>query len=115
MTTPIINFGEYTVCFDAEEEDISAKKHFIEECGWTAQEFKKIRNYKFFSAKVSIFKDGEDLASDYLGCCSYRTVGEFFKEYRGDYFADMVANCVEQIGDVALSADFGKWLLTVRK
>lgn len=115
MTTPIINFGEYTVCFEAEEEEMTAREHFIGECGWTEAEFAAIEHFPFFSARVSIFKDGEDLASDYLGCCSYRTVEEFFKDYRGAYFADMVANCVEQIGDVALSAVVEKWLLTVRK
>lgn len=115
MNAPVLNFGDFTVCFSAEEEEMSAEDHFINECGWTEKQFCKIEDFPFFCAKVSIWKDGEELASDYLGCCSYKTEKEFYTRYRSDYFADMVSACVGQIDNPALSAAYAPWADLMRK
>jgi hypothetical protein len=115
MTTPILNFGDYTVCFEAQEEDTSARHHFIKECGWTDSQFRAIKDYPFFCAAVTIYKDGEELAADYLGACSYKTEEEFYTRYRSDYFADMVARCVEEINSPELTALHAPWAETMRK
>jgi hypothetical protein len=115
MANPIFNLACFTVCFEAEEEEISARQHFIKECGWTESQFRAIKNYPFFCAKVSIWHDGKELASDYLGCCSYKTESEFYTRYRSDYFADMVSNCVDQISNPELSAAYAPWADTMRK
>lgn len=116
MNKPILNFGEFTICFEAqEEEEISARRHFVGECGWTTEQFETIEDFPFFCAKVSIWKDGEEKASDYLGCCSYKSEAEFYKKYVGFYFADMVKRCAEDVGDSTLSQAVDEWLFTVCK
>lgn len=115
MTTPVRNFGAYTVTFDAEPEEISMRQHFIEECGWTPAQYKKIASCSWFCAKVGIWKDGEELATYYLGCCSYKTEKEFYTKYEGDYFADMVYSCAAEIKDPELLAAVSTWCDTLRE
>lgn len=114
MSIPVITFGDYVFCFDAEPEDESSEHHFIEFCGWTPQQFARIRNYPFFCAKVSCWKDGEELSTDYLGACCYKTESAFYKTYRGDYFADMVRTCADETGDTELIAQVDAWHAKLR-
>lgn len=110
MTTPVKIFGKYVVCIETpDEEDVSARKHFISEWGWSAREFAKIKNFPWFRVEVSIWKDGEELAIEHLGCCSYKTREEFHTVYAGDYFADMVHECANTIKDPALMASVDAW------
>jgi hypothetical protein len=115
MTTPIFNLGQFTVCFDAEPEYISARHHFIKECGWTESQFRSIKDYPFFCARVSIWLDGVELASDYLGACSYKTEAEFYTRYRSDYFADMVSQCVSEANNPELTEAHKPWAELMRK
>ena len=102
MMIPVKTFGDYTFCFEAEEETISMRSHFVDECGWTPEQFKRIRNYKWFSARVSLWKDGIELGAEYLGGCCYRTESAFYKKYETDYFADMVRTLAEETKDPEL-------------
>lgn len=115
MSIPVISFADYTVMFDALEEDRTMRYHFINECGWTEKQFRKIQDCAWFCAKVSIWRDGEELASDYLGACSYKTEREFFTRHIGDYFADMVSTCADEIKNEGLSAMVALWQVKVRK
>ena len=112
---PVLNLGPYTVCFEAEAEDISIRRHFIKECGWTEAQFRPIKDYPFFSAKVSIWLDGEEIATDYLGACCYKTEEEFYKRYASDYFADMVRACVDEAKDPALTEAAAPWIEKMRE
>lgn len=87
---PLFEREGFIICFEAEPENLSARYHFIKECGWTDAEYRKIKNFDWFCAKVSAWKDGEELGTDYLGACSYKTTKEFYTKYKNDYFADMV-------------------------
>lgn len=107
---PIINFGEYTVCADTfNEDDMSMRKYFIKECGWSEHEYRKIQNFEWFRVAVSLWKDGKELQIEYLGACCYKTRAEFWTEYRADYFADMVNDCAASTKDANLIAQVGKW------
>lgn len=114
MSVPVINFGEYTFCFDAEPELESSENYFIKSCGWTRQQFNRIRNYPFFCAKVSCWKDGEELSAEYLGACCYKTESAFYKTYMSDYFADMVWTCAGETGDAELIAQVDTWRAKLR-
>jgi len=48
--------------------------------------------YLWFVAKVSAWKEGIELGTDYLGGCCYDSVEDFIKP--GDYFDDMVNNAI---------------------
>lgn len=114
MPTPVKTFGEYVFCFDAEAEALSARTHFIHECGWSESEYRKIANCAWFCARVSVWKDGEELASSYLGACSYKTERQFYTTYQGDYFADMVIECAEETEDPDLITQVKAWHACLR-
>lgn len=114
MSTPVKTFGDYFVTFEAMPEEIGAWTHFIKECDWTESQFREIKDLPFFCAKVCIFKDGDEMATEYLGCCSYHTEREFYTTYAGDYFSDMVHTCAESIGDAALTTMVDTWRDSLR-
>lgn len=109
MSIPVISFADYFVMFEALDEEISMREYFIKNCEWSESKFRKIKDCAWFCAKVSIWRDGAELACDYLGTCCYLTESEFFNKYRGDYFADMVKNCADEIKDAGLSAMVNLW------
>lgn len=94
MTRYIKTVDGFGILFESEPECISPRQHFIKECGWTESQYQKIKNYEWFSARVSAWKNGEELASTYLGACCYKTVEEFYTTYHDDYFADMVREVI---------------------
>ena len=112
--TPVKTFGDYAVCFEAKDEHTSARHHFINECGWSPEEFKSIRSYAWFCARVSLWKDGKELGAEYLGCCSYRTESAFYKRYAGDYFADMVRILADRTEDAELIGRVDAWHQSLR-
>lgn len=109
MTTPVKVFGDYVVCFEAEPEEIGMRHHFIKECGWTDAQYRRIKNSAWFSAKVAVWRNGKELATEYLGCCCYTTEEEFWTTYEGDYFADMVHSCALEIKDPVLTFSVNSW------
>lgn len=97
MTTPLFERDGFIICFEAEPEtNIDKRKHYIKECGWTEAQYRKIKNYAWFSAKVSAWKDGEELGTAYLGGCCYKTEEEFYTVYKDEYFAQMVTEAIEE-------------------
>ena len=112
---PVKVFGDYVVCFEAEPEDIGMRHHFIKECGWTPGQYRKIENFAWFSAKVSLWRHGKELAAEYLGCCCYKTEDEFWTVYEGDYFADMVRTVARETKDLALLAMVEPWHAAFRE
>lgn len=96
MTIYLKTVDGFGILFDAEDEHQSMRHHFIKECGWTESQYRKIKDCAWFSAKVSAWKNGEELASTYLGACCYETVEEFYTEYHDDYFAQMMQDVVAE-------------------
>lgn len=111
---PVKVFGDYVVCFEAEEEYTGMRHRFIGECKWSASEFRKIKDFAWFSAKVSVWKAGVELAAEYLGACCYETEDEFWTKFEGDYFCDMVHTCAQEIKDPQLLAQVDAWRLAFR-
>ena len=90
MTRYIETVDGFGILFDAEPEYMSMRQHLIKECGWTESQYREIKEFAWFSARVSAWKNGEELASTHLGACCYESVEEFYTKYHDDYFADMV-------------------------
>lgn len=113
---PIKTFGAYVVCIATpDEEDVTARHHFIKECGWTSAQFAKIARFPWFRVEVSLWKDGEEIHTEHLGCCSYKTREEFYTIYQSDYFADMVLECATESKDDALIATVKAWRADFRE
>ena len=87
---PLFERAGFIICFEAKPEDISMRDHFIRYCGWSEKEYRRIRDFAWFCAKVSAWKDGKELGTAYLGGCCYKTVKEFYTKYKDAYFEDMV-------------------------
>lgn len=89
---PLFERDGFIITFEAKEEDVSARKHFLKQCGWTEAQYSRIRKFEWFTAVVSAWKGGKMLAQETLSCCSYRTAEEFYTKYagKGDYFPQMV-------------------------
>jgi hypothetical protein len=115
MTTPVKTFGDYVACFDSIPEDESMRRHFIKTCGWTEAQFRKIANYAWFSAEISIWKDGVQLTEEYLGACCYKKSSDFYTEFAGDYWSDKVHTCAKTIGDPQLLAMVDAWRNELRE
>lgn len=94
---PLFEQDGFIICFASQPEDaIAMRHHFIQECGWTARQYRALRGFAWFSARVSAWRNGVEIAATNLGCCCYRTVEEFYIRYRDDYFADMVREVVDE-------------------
>ena len=96
MTIYLKTIDGFGILFDAEEEDGSMRHHFIKECGWTESEYRKIEDVAWFIAKVTAWKDGIELAAEYLGGCCYEAVEDFYTKHKDDYLADMIKGVVAQ-------------------
>lgn len=69
-------FEGFKIILSFEDEHLNAKDHFINECGWTDEEYNSIKNCYWFCAKISAFKGSIECGSAYLGCCCYKTLKE---------------------------------------
>jgi len=51
-----------------------------------------------FVAKVTVYWNGQEVGSDYLGNCIYESAEDFRDHFggRGSYFSDMVRNAVRE-------------------
>jgi len=92
---PLFTQDGLIICFEALPEEVDARDHFIQEWGWTEEQFTSIEYLPFFCAMVSAWKDGIEQAVAYLGCCCYEKVSDFYTKYKDDYFKDMVNEVIE--------------------
>lgn len=97
---PVAIVGEYVVTFESVSAYMDERNHFTG-CGWTKRQVNDHmrRNYAWFDATVQLYKGGQLLAENFLGGCSYKSPDEFWSVYRNDYFADMVRECLSQVGE----------------
>ena len=87
----------YIVCFESLPEDMDFDSYWMEECGYTEAEVNAIRDCAWFVAKVSLWREGVEVACDYLGACCYKMEADFYTVYRDDYFMDMVNTCFQEV------------------
>lgn len=96
MTPVLVIPGiDYVVCFNPGEEFVGMRKHFMEECGWTEEQFEGIEDFAWFNAEVSLWQGGAEIDCQHLGCCCYGKPSEFYTRFAADYFSDMVRELVE--------------------
>ncbi len=61
---------KYYLCFEVEIMD--SKHHFMSECGWSKHEYKDIRNFYWFSARIEARKGAIVCGESYLGANCYK-------------------------------------------
>lgn len=94
---PVQVIGELVVCFESLPADCDMENHFINDCKWSEEEFSEISEFAWFTAKVSVWKDGQELACEYLGACCYENEEDFYTKFKDDYYSDMVKTCLDEI------------------
>src|SRR5688500_7160137 len=82
--------------FEREEEEISPEDGLYtdEQANYVREQYNNGNEYAWFSAKVTVKYKGFE-ATDYLGCCSYKSEKDF-KQNSG-YYKDMVMTCISEI------------------
>lgn len=92
---PLFEKDGFIICFDTLPEDISMHDHFVKDCGWTEEEFRKIRNYQWFIVEISAWQDSHQLGKSYLGGCCYKSIDDCIKEEISGYLPQMVEEAIE--------------------
>lgn len=79
-----------------EEEDHSAKYHFINECEWSKDDYKSIKNFYWFCAKVTAFKGKIECGTDYLGACCHKSKKDIIETNLGGYLPQMIDAAIDE-------------------
>lgn len=66
----------FTVVLSFSEEIECPKRHFIDCCGWTEDDYRSIRDFYWFNAEIQAFKGRTLCATSYLGANAYRNKKE---------------------------------------
>lgn len=72
--------SEFSYMLSFEEEYLNSREHFIEDCGWTLEEYKNVIGQYWFVAKVTAFKGSIECGSAYLGGCCYKNLKEIMQD-----------------------------------
>ena len=94
----VASYEGFDIYFEAGKECVPMRKHFVEECGWSKEEYASLiaSKPKWFSAHVFAMKCGIELGADSLGCCCYNSYEDFYTTYFGCYFKDMMKRAVDE-------------------
>ena len=77
-------FEGFEVELSFEEEDESPRKHFIDFCGWTKEEYSKISNCYWFCVKITAYKGTIECGTVYLGGNCYANLKEVLGDYKNN-------------------------------
>ena len=80
-------------------EDVDMKHHFMNECGMSRHHFNKIRDFVWFTTKVTAWKDGIALGDNYLGCCCHESYEEAVQTEIGGYLPQMIDEAIQEARD----------------
>lgn len=94
----VVSYEGFDIYFETEEEFESIREHFIDECGWSKEQYASLLSSKpkWFCAHVVAKKAGIELGEAYLGGCCYNSHKEFYTTYFDDYFKDMMKDAVNE-------------------
>ena len=81
--------GDLVIVFTPETEYKDMESHFRNECGWTARQYQDIEDCAWFCAKVAVYHGDKELATEYIGCCCYERIEDFYTKYKDEYYAQM--------------------------
>lgn len=75
---------------------MNARYHFINELGWSKEEFKKISNWYWFTAKVTAYMGLIECGDNYLGCCCHSTLKDVLDSELSGYLPDMIHEAIQE-------------------
>ena len=86
MKTLVETTEGFDIYFEALNEDLPLNDTF-DDCGTDLGIYNGV--YVYFCARVAAYKNGIELANEYLGACLYENEEDFYIRYHDDYFIDM--------------------------
>ena len=93
----------FTITLSFEDEDMNMRDHFINDCGWPADQFNEIKNYYWFTAKVTAYKGTIKCGCTYLGACCYKTLkdvlGSDTSTMLGGYLPQLIEEAIEEANE----------------
>ena len=93
----VLSRDGFDIYFEALEENIRIDEDFMD-ASMIEETIADLESGEtvMFCAKVTAFKNGIELASDYLGACIYECEEDFYIKYKDCYFADMVNTVISE-------------------
>lgn len=96
----IAKIDGFRIVLSFQKELINPKTYFINECGWSQDELKSIKDCYWFCAKVTAFKGKIECGSSYLGANTYNTLKDVLgdcpeKDALSGYIEQMIDECIE--------------------
>lgn len=88
---------KFSYILSFEEEYINAKDLFINECDWSVESYKTIKDYYWFSAKITAFMGKVEIHSVYLGCNCYKNKAQVMGDGGKDALDDILGGCAPQM------------------
>ena len=84
-----------------EEYDLEPRHHFINECGWSAEEYNAIKNFYWFTAKITVYLGSIECGSAYLCECCYKSLKEIMnnkqhKNILSGYAPQMINEAIDE-------------------
>ena len=95
--------GGFTITLDFVEEHQNMKDHFINDCEWTIEQYNEIKNYFWFTAKVSAYKGSIEAGVAYLGGCCHKSLkdvlGSDINSMLGGYMPQLIEEAIENANE----------------
>lgn len=90
----------FNIVMSFEKDDITMIDHFKDNCGWSENQLRALKGFKFFSARVTAFKGSIECGYSYLGACCHRNLKEVLSggnvdEMLGGYMPQMIEEAIE--------------------
>lgn len=91
----------FKIVLDFEKEHMCPKSHFVNECGWSDDEYNEIKNYYWFSAKVITYKGVIECGSAYLGGCCHKNLkcvmgDKKLENILGGYLPQLIEEAIDE-------------------
>jgi len=95
----ICNKDGFKIVLSFEDEIQTMRDHFINDCGWSVEQVKELKGYKFFTAKVTAYKGKIECGIAYLGACCHKDLKDVMQ---GGNIENMLGGYMPQMIDEAI-------------
>lgn len=79
-----------------EHEDMCARDHFMNTCEWSEEDYNSIKDYYWFTAKVTAYKGKIEAGTAHLGGNCYKSKTDFTNQELSHYLPQIIAEAVEE-------------------
>lgn len=103
----ITDFDGFRIVLKFSSEHFNMRDHFMNDCGWSKEQYEKINNFYWFTAEVCAYKGRVCVGSAYLGANCYESLNDVLgitkdnptvkvSEVLAGYAPQLIAEAVEE-------------------